>query len=105
MYAGLPSLSRTVASVAPIRLETNADVGQAVLPRLHEGPGLRPRRRILERGVVVDALGADGHEVFDQTNVAEGDTRLDAVPHAAPTLLVRKIGGFDDESIALPVAP
>src|SRR4029434_10343504 len=72
-------------------------------PRLHERPGLRPRVRILERGVVLQPLRSDWHEVLDEFDVA----LRDAVGHDRTAATLRRtleeIDCLDDERVAFPV--
>src|SRR5437762_7384399 len=82
----------------------NRSDDRVLLPRQHEGPGLRPRLRIFERRVVVDRCRAHGHKVLDDTKTTKRNSWRDARADASPALLVGVIGRLDDQSVALPVA-
>src|SRR6266849_5935367 len=58
-------------------------------------PGLRPRRRVIGRELVLDRVVAGTGEALDQMKMLAG---------ASEVCLVRKVDGIDDQRIARPVA-
>src|SRR5262252_1702521 len=63
--------------------------------RVGHGPGPRPRRRIVYREAVLEGVGIEAREAFDEMEVRAG---------AAEARLVGEVGRVDDERVALPVS-
>src|SRR5215510_847097 len=75
------------------------------LPGNHDRPGPCPRFWVLDGGVVVNSVLADGYKAFSQMKVPEGHSCSDDDPRGDAThmLLVGEIGRIDNQDVALPV--
>ena len=81
----IPFVARELIELVPGLLQAN-----------RRRPRLRPRRRVVDRNLVIDPVRADTREPFNQVQVFGGSQEA---------ALGGKIGGVDDQRLPLPAAP